>query len=276
MTLHNHINHKLAGFTLLELLVVTAVLAILAGAVINSYSGIQEQGQYDVAVYEMAEIRKALIEFRRDSGSNDFPGQGIYDCSLPALYSTAQLNETSTGDNWPSGAPSANSNLSDWQDWCSHPANFWMLFINPYDELSTTNNEEGGWNRDTKRGWNGPYLKRNAGFVDIYDTIASDGDPSSGYAVIDIWGIASPFISSNPTYLWRSVAGDADTDLEQFGSPYFMFDLDDDGNNPSSPNPARLVSLATNNSYDGDNNSDCSQSQNQNGLPHDHVLCLLR
>lgn len=264
------------GFTLLELLVVITLVSVLASAAMIAYQGVQEQGRYDAARSEMAEIRKALLKFRRDSGTNDFPGQGIYDCS--ELETVAKANDPSGSDTWPTGAPSADSNFSDWQAWCSSPANFWMLFINPLDDLgSTPTVEEGGWNIDTRRGWNGPYLLRKNGYIDIGNSIGTDGSgtPDNGTLIANLWGIASPYetepVGANDYFSWRPNIND--DDYEKFGSPYLLFDLD----NVDNSNPARLVSLAADHIYDGDDNSDCSQSlDDDQQFPLDHVLCLLK
>lgn len=152
------------GFTLIELLVVIFVLASIAGVVIIAYEDVGDQAAYDTAKYEMAEIRKALLQFRRDSGSQNFPNQGIYDCT--ALSSNAVIFDSANGaDNWPANAPSAQANQADWEDWCASQANFWMLFNNPKDDPNTNAIEEGGWNVDTHRGWNGPYIQNKKALI---------------------------------------------------------------------------------------------------------------
>jgi len=132
-----------AGFTLLELLVVISLVSVIAGAAIVGYEGVQDQARYDVARFEMGEIRKALLQFRRDSGSNDFPGHEKYACEDPDTTGAINpvLNNTPV------------SNLS----WCQSEANLWMLFIEPGSTFT--------WNVDTKRGWKGPYLQRKSGDV---------------------------------------------------------------------------------------------------------------
>lgn len=264
------------GFTLLELLVVTALLAIIAGVVIGSHDGVQDQATYDTTVYEMAELRKALLQFRRDSGSNDFPTDGIYSCTDPAVINIAELNDPSGSDTWPLGAPSADDDLAEWQDWCANPANFWMLFINPLDDINTAD-EEGGWNVDTRRGWNGPYLQRNVVYLDIGDDLILDGsgDPHAGSAIENIWGVASSYdYRPNSALLTWYPDHDSTTDeaFSRYGTPYLLFDL----NEPDDDNPPRLVNLAADHDYAGDDESDCSQpTEADNPYPLDHVLCLL-
>ncbi|OAI05507.1 type II secretion system protein [Methylomonas methanica] len=138
-----------AGFTLLELLAVIALMAVVAGTALLAYEGVQDQGRQDATRFEMAEIRSALLKFRRDSGSNDLPGQGVYVCEDPA--NAGKINPDLV--NLPAEAGTTDdAKLA----WCESPANFWMLFADPLGS---------GWNPDTHRGWNGPYLQRKSGLM---------------------------------------------------------------------------------------------------------------
>jgi hypothetical protein len=213
----------------------------------------------------MAEIRNALLQFRRDSGTNDFPGQGTYDCTDASNGGSV----TAVNSNFATMPSEAGSTAAARIAWCQHPANFWMLFRNP---LSTN------WNIDTKRGWNGPYLQRKSGFVDVSNSFSTTGAVTSSTTVTsNLWGVASPFIykATGNNLVWRTtIGGDA---LNKQGTPYLLFDLVDDGSDPTSLDPARIVSLGQNNIYDGGNESDCLPSNNdENGFPADHILCLLR
>ena len=56
------------GFTLLELMVVVAILAVISGMVVSSYSGQQRSdAQYQVAQHEMEQVRQAIIRFQKDN-----------------------------------------------------------------------------------------------------------------------------------------------------------------------------------------------------------------
>jgi prepilin-type N-terminal cleavage/methylation domain-containing protein len=224
------------GFTLLELLLVISLLGIVASLAVAGYENVQDQARYDAARYEMTEIRNAILQFRRDSGSQDFPGQGAYDCT------DASNGGAITDPNTLMSFPVSGTN-AEIITWCQHPANFWMLFENPF----TTG---GGWNIDTHRGWNGPYLHNNRLTADV-----NAGYDSNGTYIA----------SANMTFSLRVVT-------DAYGSPYFLFDLD----NPDTNNPARLVSLGQNLSYDGADTSDCkSPTISNENYPLDHVLCLL-
>lgn len=157
---------RAAGFTLLELLLVLALLGTMAGVMVLAYENVEEQGRMEVNRAMLVDLRIALLQFRRDSGSNDFPGQGRYACNDaddPALANADIL--------FP---PEAGAADADKIAWCQSPANFWMLFADP---LGT------GWNPDSKRGWNGPYLQRRNGLI-------------SYLGVTNLWGVLNPYQSA--------------------------------------------------------------------------------
>lgn len=57
---------KSGGFTLIELLVVVALLAILASVTVMSLDSTRASAEIDATKFEMAEIRKALLQFKYD------------------------------------------------------------------------------------------------------------------------------------------------------------------------------------------------------------------
>jgi prepilin-type N-terminal cleavage/methylation domain-containing protein len=191
-----------SGFTLLELLVVVVLLGIFAGGAVVGYDRVQDQARIDATRFEMAEIRKALLQFRRDSGTNDFPGQGIYDCDDDPSGDSDTINP----DIEPNIPPYVKSDQK--VAWCRHPANFWMLFVDPRGE---------GWDPDTHRGWHGPYLQRKSGLI--------------SYGGVDkVWGIVDPYQS--PFILVVDPENDDKTRIVSFGPDNTY---DGDGANPDDP-----------------------------------------
>ncbi len=81
-------SQRIQGFTLLELLVVVSLMAALAAVALMAYDGVGDQAGYDATRVEMAELRKALLQFRRDVG--DFPA---------ALVQLGACNATDTTAN---------------------------------------------------------------------------------------------------------------------------------------------------------------------------------
>lgn len=218
-------SQRIQGFTLLELLVVVTLLAVLASVALLANEGVSDQAELDATKFEMAELRKALRQFRQDTGT--FPGQGDYACDGAAM-------------DFSSFAFLASATPAQREAWCSSPANFWMLFIDPFS--ATTND----WNPDTKRGWHGPYLSRSGpSYVDV-------GSESN------VRGIADGFAS--PVFLWR--VRPTDTETVQAGSPYVLLE-------PASVD-ARVASFGPDVTDDGVNADKC--------LPNDDdiVLCLLK
>lgn len=109
---------RVAGATLLELLVVVAVLATLGGAVLFSLDATERGAREDVRTVELTRIRDAVLKFRADTGQT------------PRLL--AELLQS----------PDAADPLGGW--WWRGPAD-------PPLPAAT-------WDPATRRGWSGPYL----------------------------------------------------------------------------------------------------------------------
>ncbi len=86
-------SQRINGFTLLELLTVLALIAMVAAVALVAYDGVRDQAEYDATKAEMAELRKALLQFRRDVG--DFPAD------LLQLGSYSASAVTATGKHYP-------------------------------------------------------------------------------------------------------------------------------------------------------------------------------
>jgi prepilin-type N-terminal cleavage/methylation domain-containing protein len=239
------------GFTLMELLTVIALMAIIATVAITSYDGTQEQGRYDVTKFEMNQIRKALIQFRQDSGSNDFPTQGSYDCTDET--NGGLVSESNSEFYFPTEAGTTDA---DKIAWCQHPANFWMLFTNPFDIDA---NPQKQWNIDTKRGWNGPYLQRKDGYLALDSNTVNLTDITT-----PVWAIADPYTADQTgSGVEWSVNTDSEI-LNKAALPYLL--LIDLNNNYQ----ARIVSAGDDSIFEANNNICETGSQ-----ALDQVLCLL-
>lgn len=246
------------GFTLMELLTVITLLAIVATTAIISYDGTKDQGRYDVAKFEMNQIRKALIQFRQDSGTNSFPTQGSYDCT-----DAANGNNTNVNPNIEVQLPTE-AGITDAEKiaWCQHPANFWMLFEDPLDN---------GWNIDTKRGWNGPYLQRKDGYLTLSSNTVYLADIST-----PVWAIADPYttVQTDSGVEW-SINTDSEI-LNKAALPYLL--LVDLVNSPDIYE-ARIVSAGEDGEFEDHDEVDddiCNTPVDTNGQALDQVLCLLK
>ncbi|PHS29699.1 MAG: hypothetical protein COA95_11440 [Methylophaga sp.] len=239
------------GLTLIELLVVVLILAILAGIMLTSHEDVSEQARYDITKFEMVELRKALLQFRRDS--NEFPcriyrsGDYVADITVMSNMDFTSLPLTPT--------------VADYHSWCKNEfsgqieSGLSMLFKFPYDDLDVAFIPL-LWNPDTNRGWNGPYLHNQ----DITDT----------------WGnhflLLDPELTYGPSYRCKKTLTD---DYDVTGNLYSCLTPNDTGWDASTytkyANIVRLVSTGENGVYDGVNISNPCQP-NQDDL----VLCLLR
>jgi prepilin-type N-terminal cleavage/methylation domain-containing protein len=250
-----------AGFTLLELLMVIFILASVAGGVLVVYDGIAEDAQLAVARAEMAELKKALLRFRQDTGY--FPRQ----TTGPFIF------ENIPDDRFPDWVPEAQRRA-----WFDSEYNFWLLYgrEDDTDNPATPQRENCPlapdhplctWNPDSNRGWRGPYLTRHAeGLVDVPDD--SDNE------IPNVRGVADPFEASpdcdgDPavpdgcTFEWRQTA--SSPDRRRWGRPYRLLGVD--GNN------ARIVSLGPDGEYASPDSSDlCVPADDADDL----VLCLLQ
>ncbi|MBL4764106.1 MAG: prepilin-type N-terminal cleavage/methylation domain-containing protein [Colwellia sp.] len=241
------------GFTLMELLTVITLMAITATVAITSYDGVQDQSRYDVAKFEMTQLRKALIQFRQDSGTNSFPAQGSYDCTDDV--NGGVVTETNSLFTFPTDVTGTQAEKIAW---CQHPANFWMLFEDPLGN---------GWNPDTKRGWHGPYLQRKNGYLTLNaNTVSLDNINNP------VWAIADPYVvnQQNTGVQW-SIQTTSDV-LNKAGTPYVL--LVDITNTPSLYQP-RLISAGEDGKFELNNNDVCITPVDTNGQALDQVLCLL-
>ncbi len=219
------------GFTLLELLIVVAILAATAFVVTGSYKGVINKVNDGVVLTEMQQIATAVQRFKQDTGY--YPKTGPF-----------ALN-TDGGLVLASSVPSAS--------WFYSPANFYQL-ISHTSPLDGTGHTLETWNVETGRGWNGPYLLgHNDGALNIGDDINDGtahgdeaGSPFLGTSISALQAIADPFEQKvfwkdgNLFFGWKTTAG---IPREQYGSPYLLFGL---------TNEVLLVSMGP----DGENYTD--------------------
>jgi prepilin-type N-terminal cleavage/methylation domain-containing protein len=243
------------GFTLLELLVVISLMAIVASLMVVSYDSVKSESNADLTRYEMSEIRKALLQFRRDTG--ELPCRVFRD----GFY---QPDPAEMGLVFPD---TSGWDQQDYADWCAgfgasgaEPAlgsALSMLAIFPYTDLDA--NAALLWNIDTKRGWNGSYLNQQ-GLNDAW---------GNRYLLID------PELDYRQTARCLEDAGNYDIDLVTgYYSCLSPSDSDwDSGTYTLAANIARLVSSGEDGIYAGENSTDpCLAVDGSDDL----VLCLLR
>ncbi|PKM37309.1 MAG: hypothetical protein CVV06_06530 [Gammaproteobacteria bacterium HGW-Gammaproteobacteria-10] len=244
------------GFTLLELLVVITLLAIIATAGLVSYDGTQDEARVTTTRFEMGEIRKALLQFRKDTG--ELPCRvyrvGNYEPDKAAMI---HLNFEPL---------SANPTSAGYYDWCRDAVtgqvnnSLNMLHTFPYDDTDT---DYTGmlWNSDTRRGWNGPYINEQ-GLTDAW---------GNRYILLD------PELDFRAHYRCRIKSTGDGYDIT--GDAYDCLNADDEDFTPSThslpANVARLVSLGPNGELDSEvNYAGVDEADWCKPKDDDIILCL--
>lgn len=133
------------GFSLIELLVVVAILATIAFVATTSLFGVTERTEGQIATAELAAAAKAVRQFRADTGY--FPTEGVFakQSACPAVYGANPLAKITAGSNC---------------QWFYHAANLSQL--TGADGMQQAMQTVMPWNAVTERGWRGPYLSSGA------------------------------------------------------------------------------------------------------------------
>ncbi len=201
------------GFTLVELIIVIGLLAFLAVGALVAYDGVGEDAKQQIVRTEMANISKALKQYKRDVGA--YPAR-----QHPADFTFLLVDKIWEG--------AVYDELTDDERWDPESARGWR---GPY-----LDNAGNGY----------VSVGVNLGFD-------GSGSPTVGAVVAQpMMAVGDPFtrlpVDTNDDdeydyFLWRPCA-----DCEQFGGnknpeprgrPYYLFDLD-------QPKKARLVSAGPN------------------------------
>jgi prepilin-type N-terminal cleavage/methylation domain-containing protein len=163
--------HRRRGFTLLEMVVVVAILAVVAGTAIVALGGTEDDARTLLARSEMATLRDALVRWKQDIGS--FPDTSG---SLTPLVALA-LGRDPAGNVTPLPDPSLASTANGWV--LANPGTSVPPALTfPSASLST-------WNPATRRGWRGPYLS-----IELTSRllVINEKDSSPGtYELADPW-----------------------------------------------------------------------------------------
>lgn len=246
---------KMAGFTLLELLAVIALLSILSAAALVSFDGTDEQARLDVTKQEIAELRKALLQFRRDNRELPCREYRVGKYQPDEVEMTELIFPDTTG--WTS---------VNYANWCENTEELLqednalsMLNRFPFGDIET--NKDLLWNADTKLGWNGPYISQE-GLTDAW---------GNGYRLLDT--------ELDYSQAYRCRADGTNYYVDGVTGSYSCLTPNDDDWDDATyilpANVARVVSLGPN----GDFESDVTNYLTTDpciAQGDDLVLCLLR
>ena len=201
---------KSTGFTIVELLVVTTILAIVAGAIIFSQGDTQKQSGLGIALYEMSEIKSAISRFKIDVGSLPSPAN-------PADFSDLYQQKTQAS-------------------WNVDVARGWR---GPYLSAKGEGLVDIGDNLKNDGTGSPAAIDSSA-----HSEIRSVADPFIGAPVrtdSDYQRCGSADTDNNCLLDWRVVAGD--TTHDKWGRPYLLFEFD-------QMTQARIVSMGPNRRYE--------------------------
>lgn len=293
---HPHqIHNRQSGFTMLELMVVVAILAVIAGSAVMAFRGIDSDASIQTAKVEMRQLGEAIDAYLADL--NDIPEPDTLPVTLGSWQQEIEIGAY------------------------RHPADISFLLSNPEplpDPSDPDAKRDNIWSSDYRKGWRGPYIKGiKLFYVDIGDGIKSDATDGSGSegapqnidsAIIkNILALPDKFDNFSVTpgverstqacnaadciYEWQSQIDRFNPNdhlgnrITKFGRPYLLLDLDL-FNNDTLPRPGipRIVSLGPNGVYEpvncdytetdsGDVNY-CSRDKLCDTSGDDLVLCL--
>ena len=225
------------GFTLLELLVVCAILATLSIVAVAGYSNVLDESNDRLVRTEMQEIAKAIRQFKADTGY--YPKTGPFALAID--------NGSVTNGGMPGYIVSTSAALTDDEKrrWFYSPANLYQLTTStsPLSGI-TPAHQLAEWDPETGRGWRGPYLK---GFKDLYVDIGDDingtsytasptyasgipdHDPLAGNDIPDVMGVADSFEHSPED------SGGSEVDETMLDWSMHRRRLSSESENPSNP-----------------------------------------
>lgn len=239
-------SHQQTGFTMLELVVVVAILAIIASAAIMSFGNTASDAQEQTARFSMKQIAGAIEAYYEDNKNNPAA------LTPPSRQSPADLaflfNQT-------------DASAADWS------ADYRQGWRGPYIKQAQYMYVDIGED-----------LRADGSSDDVN---SEPGDPTTGLELPNIIAIADPY-DHEPTsgnfFEWQKRLNTSDPDadfepLDTFGRPYLVIDLAHMSSQASAPGVPRVVSLGPNGIYEPIN---CDYSETNTSAPdycsHD-VLC---
>ncbi|WP_415901932.1 prepilin-type N-terminal cleavage/methylation domain-containing protein [Neptuniibacter sp. QD29_5] len=213
------------GFTLLEMLVVAAILLVVAGGVVTSFRDVGSDAADQAARYQMQQLGEAIEAYYQDNGT------------IPARTTPADLSflfVKTTESNW------STDYRRGWRGPYLNGHKY--LYLDIGDDLTAD-----GSSISAPADPGEPFVIDG---VEI-ESVIGIADPYDHYPVDDGQSLSVSGCNTTDCLLeWRKVSGDDSTLINRFGRPYLAIDLEVMADSTIVPGVPRLVSFGSNGIYE--------------------------
>jgi len=217
------------GFTLLEMLVVAAILLVVAGGVVTSFRDVGSDAADQAARYQMQQLGEAIEAYYKDNGS--FPSR-----ETPADLSFLFENPTPAD-------PDSYWNADYRLGWRGPYLNgHKYLYLDIGDDLTSDGSSFGS--------------AADPGEPHVIDTaeielVIGIADPYDHYPVDDGDNRSVSGCNTTDCLLeWRKIQDSAEDPINRFGRPYLAIDLDFLDSSNAGAGVPRLISFGSNGIYE--------------------------
>ncbi len=174
------VNNKSTGFTLIELVVVVAIMGLMSTMAMDLYTDKSNQKRFELTKQRLAEIKFAIIGDPMMRVGSQAITEGAFFKDMERLPRNLQeLTESLTVQSYPNGGLCITNFIAD------------DTIVNE----STCTTASGTWisKTDDQNNWQGPYLHNLQTFIDDKNTPNDDTDDTTHLVFYDAWGNTHPW-----------------------------------------------------------------------------------